>query len=1009
MRKKSVYVMSSLLAIALVGCGGSNGSKDKGTDKQINISGVAVDDVIVNGDVVAYPAGKPDQILARGKTDAKSGSYLLQLSHEGVVVVKVTCGDEGKMFDPDTKKTEECEQNLALRSAASVTKEASKVSINVSPVSELLVSNMENKMGGSKDIVSAFKEAREEVGQVFDIDPVLENPLNNIKYKQTVKSFRTLADTKHTTLKEVIDDLSDDLADGVTGDDNNIAVDLATLMINEGVVSTLTQKKGKVEVQIPEKGTNPNPKPKLQPKPVSQEEQLKADIKASKAFFDVLRTQAMSVVDYNQSGTPGFLDIEAEKLSKTLEDVSLNANIAGEYSVKIIDAIMHAIDENKTNAGKFFDNDDESRRYEIDKDDDTHWNYTIFYNEGKVAEGTITLPTKNSKSITPGNFTTLHARVDGDLPKKSAYQIGEKTQHVSLDATITKTDSGATLEVSELSLSDEDTSTALKNLKGKVGYTYDKTKPEDEQVGMRFIEFDSGMMEGKVPGYEINGSIVIPEYVINSGIQGKGFIEEKYTTYINGSISCLGAHNQRVPMKDAEVTYVDKDGVEHQMPVQIDGQDRGNGYFNQDFEGNIAGLDENHDHMHSSYYQENWSQFLGLKFDNIELKSSTCQDIKLENVNYRHEENSTQVHISAFCADNGFRNMIEDLEASYTDSNGVKHIFDKYGFVSFNDPNNVEQIPLSDGYKKFYVKDELGINFDRIQISANNCANPAIMQLSFHTSLNNNDSTYMTDLNMNVGCVDDSKFNGQYQNWQLVYTDELNQTHQLHLNGPFYKKNFSGNLENLALTVGELSYNAPGFIRQIKDNNFTIQSNSCANPILTHFNIHLDSDENFYNSGKLPKKVLFEGTIVNTKTKSQLSGMLSVDWLNAATFDFNAENPFPHVDVTYAGMLKRAGYKDMTLMLGYKNATERNLFSFSYAYDATSINGTGDFDKEMKNGLVKLNSHNGIEAKIAVKDGDVVYGSKSSVTKDNRKIGELQDRKDVPVIKYEDGTFESLP
>ncbi len=797
MRKKSVYVLSALLAIALVGCGGTSGSKDKSDDHQIQISGVAVDDVIVNGDVVAFPVGKSDEILARGKTD-NQGNYSFKVSHEGVVVVKVTCGDEGKMLDPETNKTQQCEQNLALRSAASVSKESDDVKINISPVSELLVSHMENKLGSSKDAVSAFKEAREEVGQVFDVDPVKENPLQNRKYKQTVKSFRKLADTKHTTLKEVIDDLNDDLSDGVTGDDNSVAVDLANVMIDEGFVSTLTQKKGKVKVQIPEKDTNPNPKP--QPKPVSPEEQLKADIKASKAFFDDLRTQAMSVVDYNQSGTPGFLDIEAEKLGKTLEDVSLNANIAGEYSVKIIDAIIHAIDENKTNAGKFFDSDDESRRYEIDKDDDTHWNYTIFYNEGKVAEGTITLPTKNPKSITPGNFTTLHTRVDGNLPKKSAYQTGEKTQHVSLDATITKTDSGATLEVSKLSLSDENTSTALKNLKGKVGYTYDKTKPEDEQVGMKFIEFDSGMMESKVPGYEINGSIVIPEYVINNGIQGKGFIEEKYTTYMHGSMQCFNDQNQTASR--ATVIYTDKNGEAHSLIALRTGNDL---QFFKDFKGNIAGLD--HD--------------------------------------------------------------------------GV------YSWLSYGGMNNVK--------------------------------------------------------------------------------------------------------------------------KQLDEHNISMEVQGCYNPVFNWLDIELDSDENFYNSGKLPKKVLFEGTIVNTKTKSQLSGKLSVDWLNAATFDFNAENPFPHVDVTYAGMLKRAGYKDMTLMLGYKNETERNLFSFSYAYDATSINGTGDFDKEMKNGLVRLNSHNGIEAKIAVKDGDVVYGSKSSVTKDNRKIGELQDRKDVPVIKYEDGTFESLP
>ncbi len=661
MKYISKSLVSTLLAGLLIGCGSSS----EPSVSFSKISGVAVDDLIVNGDVVVYPAGHPNNILKRGKTDASSGAYALELSHNGVVVVEVTCGTTGKMKNPQTGQMRSCEQDLKLHSAAAISSKVSKVTVNVSPLTDFVVAQMRANGGDTE----AFQAAQKNIGEMFGFNPIAENPIKHTNYAATVASIRELADDKNETLMQIVEKMNDDLKDGESGDDGEIAFELAEVMKSKNINTEFAKNDGVVKPDTTV---------------------VKSDIEITKTFFNELRTQAMSIVDYNQTGTDGFLDKEAKNLGDILKNETLNINIVGEYAVDIIGDIMNAIDNNQTSYTV-----EGARTVTVEKKSDYVWDYSITENSTETFSGRATLPSQAIKEITPANFTMLEAKFEGTLPLKES-EAG--SQDVKLDAVLNKTTAGANVHVKELSIAHDKTSIVLSDLKGSASYDYDESKAEDERVTAHFIQFDEGTIVGKVDGYQLDGVLKISEYVTNNSIK-----------------------------------------------------------------------------------------------------------------------------------DNGWEKKINE-------------------------------------------------------------------------------------------------------------------------------------------------------------------------------------DREFYNSGKLPKKALFRGSIKNTKTNGEISGMVNVDWVNAASMNLtNDSTDEAHVKASINGSIKMPSRPEMSLTLGYENPNQTNNFTLSYAYDATTISGDATFDKEMKNGQIILRTHEGVKFVVKVTDGKIVYGDESVVTRNGRRVGRLEERESVPVIKYTDGTFESLP
>jgi len=169
------------------------------------------------------------------------------------------------------------------------------------------------------------------------------------------------------------------------------------------------------------------------------------------------------------------------------------------------------------------------------------------------------------------------------------------------------------------------------------------------------------------------------------------------------------------------------------------------------------------------------------------------------------------------------------------------------------------------------------------------------------------------------------------------------------------------------------------------------------------------------NENWLPSKLSFEGSLTNTTTDGRISGLVNVELKNATTITKDGES---EVDVSVNGTLAIPARPEMNLGLTYSNAvaTEATYHNFtaSYSYDAFTINTVGVMDKEGDNGEITITANNGIEFKIIIVGGDIVEGNAdnetgSIVTYNGTLIATLEYREELVIVKYLDGSFESLP
>jgi hypothetical protein len=167
------------------------------------------------------------------------------------------------------------------------------------------------------------------------------------------------------------------------------------------------------------------------------------------------------------------------------------------------------------------------------------------------------------------------------------------------------------------------------------------------------------------------------------------------------------------------------------------------------------------------------------------------------------------------------------------------------------------------------------------------------------------------------------------------------------------------------------------------------------------------------NNHTLPGKILFTGGIRNTITNGEINGSIAVELKNAVDVNMSADSDDePEFKVDVSGAIGIPSRPVMNSEIHYdidsESQTAYNNLQFSYSYGTTAINGVAAFDPEGDNGTVALANQNGIAVDFNVQNGDVVYDT-SSVKRNSKVIGELQERNGVPIVKYIDGTFESLP
>jgi len=161
--------------------------------------------------------------------------------------------------------------------------------------------------------------------------------------------------------------------------------------------------------------------------------------------------------------------------------------------------------------------------------------------------------------------------------------------------------------------------------------------------------------------------------------------------------------------------------------------------------------------------------------------------------------------------------------------------------------------------------------------------------------------------------------------------------------------------------------------------------------------------EKLNNSGWLPNKATFTGSIKSAT--DNLNGVLGLEWLNAKTINPDDDTQDAELKATLNGKLQMKDRPELSINLALD--TKAKTFAADYTYGKTVINVTANETTNDKNQTVvtyHATNQVGDTLDIVDTDGDIT----GSLTKDGKELGSVEKRNKAPIIKYIDGSFESL-
>jgi len=178
----------------------------------------------------------------------------------------------------------------------------------------------------------------------------------------------------------------------------------------------------------------------------------------------------------------------------------------------------------------------------------------------------------------------------------------------------------------------------------------------------------------------------------------------------------------------------------------------------------------------------------------------------------------------------------------------------------------------------------------------------------------------------------------------------------------------------------------------------------------------VESYDDVSNSGYIPNMVKFEGKVKDLDTKVELDGTISAKSDQMSTFDVDNENIALPGKVSLAVILKRPNFADTIVNGTYEilNSEGDERLTVSYKEGTTDlVTMKANYDKingdTLVSGVVEISSINGLRATIPVtKEGDIDYSRNIPVYVGSIKVGNIEERDGLPVVKYMDGTFESF-
>ncbi len=168
-------------------------------------------------------------------------------------------------------------------------------------------------------------------------------------------------------------------------------------------------------------------------------------------------------------------------------------------------------------------------------------------------------------------------------------------------------------------------------------------------------------------------------------------------------------------------------------------------------------------------------------------------------------------------------------------------------------------------------------------------------------------------------------------------------------------------------------------------------------------------DDDFQNSGYYPSEITFDGTLTDNNTSAYLNAKIDAKWTNIVDADLNSNKYKPNLNVVVDGTLQMPSSEPMKVNLNYSNIGAAQNITATYVNGNTSITANTAFSDDNGTKVINLSSTAGIKSTITLNGDNKVDYAKSTVT--NTKgdtVATIEDRDGTPVVKYADGTFDSL-
>ena len=203
-----------------------------------------------------------------------------------------------------------------------------------------------------------------------------------------------------------------------------------------------------------------------------------------------------------------------------------------------------------------------------------------------------------------------------------------------------------------------------------------------------------------------------------------------------------------------------------------------------------------------------------------------------------------------------------------------------------------------------------------------------------------------------------------------------------------------------------------------------LQSNaSCSNgdtPTEAASGIYYSTSEELGNSGIIPKKLTFDGSLKNTETSGEINGRINIELLNGTNADLtNDEKILQNImlKVTINGKLLMPNRPETLINVDYETKsdnTKRHSVAASYTHGSTLLSLEGSIDKARENGKFTFTNGSGIQADFiyandALVDGNIAAETGSLVTYNGSVVATIEERgTGGMIIKYLDGSVETL-